>query len=248
VGGGLRSAVGRRPGDPLGPEDLERLATAAYLIGRDADSDELLTRAHHGFLRQGEVERAARCAFWLGFLLLLRAEPARSGGWLARARGLLDDGLRDCVEQGLLLVLVARQHLSEGDAATACATSDKATTAERELLPVAEAFGLSVCGWAPMGAGILTGKYTAGGSALPDDSRRAAANQARLTERNLAIAREVDRVAESLGATSAQVAVAWVRSRGSSRSSGSARPSSSRTPSAPWSWSCRPHSWPAWTR
>ena len=38
-------------------------------------------------------------------------------------------------------------------------------TAERELLPVAEAFGLSLCAWAPMGAGILTGKYTRG----PDD-------------------------------------------------------------------------------
>jgi aryl-alcohol dehydrogenase-like predicted oxidoreductase len=79
---------------------------------------------------------------------------------------------------------------------------------------VAEAFGLSVTAWAPMGAGILTGKYTRGPSALPEDSRRAAANQARLTERNLQIAREVDRVADELGATSAQVAVAWVRQRG----------------------------------
>ena len=87
-------------------------------------------------------------------------------------------------------------------------------TADRELLPVAEAFGLSVTAWAPMGAGILTGKYTRGASTLPEDSRRAAANQARLTERNLQIAREVDRVADDLGATSAQVAVAWVRQRG----------------------------------
>jgi len=87
-------------------------------------------------------------------------------------------------------------------------------TADRELLPVAEAFGLSVTAWAPMGAGILTGKYTRGPSTLPEDSRRAAANQARLTERNLQIAREVDRVADELGATSAQVAVAWVRQRG----------------------------------
>ena len=87
-------------------------------------------------------------------------------------------------------------------------------TADRELLPVAEAFGLSVTAWAPMGAGILTGKYTRGASTPPEDSRRAAANQARLTERNLQIAREVDRVADELGATSAQVAVAWVRQRG----------------------------------
>jgi aryl-alcohol dehydrogenase-like predicted oxidoreductase len=42
-------------------------------------------------------------------------------------------------------------------------------TAERELLPVAEAFGLSVCAWAPMGAGILTGKYTADTSTSPID-------------------------------------------------------------------------------
>jgi aryl-alcohol dehydrogenase-like predicted oxidoreductase len=86
-------------------------------------------------------------------------------------------------------------------------------TAERELLPVAEAFGLSLCAWAPMGAGILTGKYTRGPSLTPADSRRASTNQARLTERTLRIAREVDRVAEELEATSAQVAVAWLRRR-----------------------------------
>jgi aryl-alcohol dehydrogenase-like predicted oxidoreductase len=88
-------------------------------------------------------------------------------------------------------------------------------TAERELLPVAEAFGLAVTAWAPMGAGVLTGKYTRGPSTSPADSRRAPANQARLTERNLQIARAVDQVADELGATSAQVAVAWVRQRGS---------------------------------
>jgi aryl-alcohol dehydrogenase-like predicted oxidoreductase len=86
-------------------------------------------------------------------------------------------------------------------------------TAERELLPVAEAFGLSVTAWAPMGAGILTGKYTRGSAATPKDSKRAAANQARLGDRNLQIAREVDRVADELGATSAQVALAWLRQR-----------------------------------
>jgi aryl-alcohol dehydrogenase-like predicted oxidoreductase len=86
-------------------------------------------------------------------------------------------------------------------------------TGERELLPVAEAFGLSVIAFAPMGSGVLTGKYTRGPSETPEDSKRAAANQARLTERNLQIAREVDRVADELGATSAQVAIAWVQQR-----------------------------------
>jgi aryl-alcohol dehydrogenase-like predicted oxidoreductase len=84
-------------------------------------------------------------------------------------------------------------------------------TAERDLLPMAEAFGLAVTAWAPLGAGILTGKYTRGGSKTPEDSRRASGNQATLTERNLAIAREVDRVADELGKSSAQVATAWTR-------------------------------------
>src|SRR6202790_3952208 len=35
-------------------------------------------------------------------------------------------------------------------------------TAERELLPMAEGFGLAVMGWSPMAAGILTGKYKKG--------------------------------------------------------------------------------------
>ena len=35
-------------------------------------------------------------------------------------------------------------------------------TPERELLPMAEGFGLAVMGWSPMAAGILTGKYKKG--------------------------------------------------------------------------------------
>ena len=84
-------------------------------------------------------------------------------------------------------------------------------SAERELLPMADAFGLSVTAWAPVGGGVLTGKYTRGFNPSPQDSKRAAANQGRLTERNLDIARAVDKVADELGATSGQVATAWVR-------------------------------------
>ena len=89
---------------PLQPDDLERLATAAYLVGRDADCADIWARAHHEFKSRGEVERAARCAFWLAFGLLDRGEVARGSGWIARARRLLDSGPHDCVEQGYLLV------------------------------------------------------------------------------------------------------------------------------------------------
>lgn len=87
-------------------------------------------------------------------------------------------------------------------------------TPERDLLPMAKHFGLSVAAWAPLGGGVLTGKYTRGDG--PDDSLRAKGNEqrGRTSERNLEIARTVDQVADELGVSSAQVAVAWVHEQG----------------------------------
>jgi DNA-binding CsgD family transcriptional regulator len=107
---------------PLRPADLERLAMAAYLIGRDDDSADAWARAFHQRLRADDTPRAARCAFWLGLKLLHRGEFARSGGWIARGRRLLDEGQLDCVEQGYLLLPVALRSLAEGDVAAASAT------------------------------------------------------------------------------------------------------------------------------
>lgn len=107
---------------PLDAEDLEQLAAAWYLAGGDEESVEVWSRAHHEYLRRGETARAARCAFWLGFGLLLRNEPAQGGGWLARAQRLLDEGNLDCVERGYLLVPRALQHMGQGDIQAASAT------------------------------------------------------------------------------------------------------------------------------
>jgi len=87
-------------------------------------------------------------------------------------------------------------------------------TVERELLPMADYFGLSVVGWAPLGAGVLTGKYTRDGGV--GDSLRKGSNESRgrTNDRSLAIARAVDEVADELGVTSAKVAVAWVQAQG----------------------------------
>jgi DNA-binding CsgD family transcriptional regulator/tetratricopeptide (TPR) repeat protein len=117
---------------PLAPGDLERLAMAAYLVGKGDDSADVWARAFHEWLRAGDAPRAARCAFWLGLGLLERGESARGGGWLARARRLLDDGHLDCVEQGYLLLPAALQSLAQGDAAAAHATfSQAAKVADR---------------------------------------------------------------------------------------------------------------------
>jgi aryl-alcohol dehydrogenase-like predicted oxidoreductase len=87
-------------------------------------------------------------------------------------------------------------------------------TPERDLLPMAEHFELSVLAWGPLGAGVLSGKYTRQGA--DNDSLRKQGNEqrGRTSERALEIARAVDAVADELGVTSSQVATAWVMSHG----------------------------------
>lgn len=102
---------------PLPPDDLEWLAAAAYLTGRDADSAAIWTRAHQELLGRGALARAARCAFWLGFCLMHYGERAQAGGWIARGRELLESASQDCVEQGYLLLPIALQRVFAGDAA-----------------------------------------------------------------------------------------------------------------------------------
>lgn len=99
---------------PLDPEDLLRLATAAHLIGKEADGVGILARAHQRFANAGDPCQAARCAFWLALGLTLNGEFAQSGGWLSRARRLLEDHA-ECVEQGYLLLPVAIQAAMRGD-------------------------------------------------------------------------------------------------------------------------------------
>ncbi len=85
-------------------------------------------------------------------------------------------------------------------------------TAERELLPMARALGLSVTPWGVVGGGVLTGEYhTAADPNAPEDARRAAVNVTRTGKRSLAIAAEVQAVAVELGRSSAQVALNWAR-------------------------------------
>lgn len=98
----------------LDPEDLMRLAMAAYLIGRDDESIEVTSKAHHEAVSRGDIERAARCAFWLFFQLMNKGDVAQAGGWFARGRRVLDESQLDCVEQGYLLVPPAVQALYGG--------------------------------------------------------------------------------------------------------------------------------------
>jgi aryl-alcohol dehydrogenase-like predicted oxidoreductase len=85
-------------------------------------------------------------------------------------------------------------------------------TAGRELLPMAEALGLAVTAWSPLGGGLLSGKYRRGeGGRLTAWGNLIHAERG---PRETAILDAVEAVAAEAGATPAQVAVAWVRAKG----------------------------------
>src|SRR6187551_1061586 len=127
---------------PLDAEDLERLAIAAHLVGRDDDCETVTARAHQTFLDRGDREGAARAAFWLGFSLMERGAIAPASGWFARAGRLLDEGQLDCAVRGYLLIPVAIKCIVQGDPSAAHATFSQAAEiarrfADRDLASVA---------------------------------------------------------------------------------------------------------------
>ncbi len=105
----------------LEPEDFERLAAAAHLLGRDEEAIDLWARAHQEYLKRGNSPRAARCVCWLAVPLVFQGQTGRAGGWISRGRRLLEEGRHDCVEQGYLLFPVALQSILQGQNAEACA-------------------------------------------------------------------------------------------------------------------------------
>jgi class 3 adenylate cyclase/DNA-binding NarL/FixJ family response regulator len=111
---------------PLEAEDLERLATSAYLTNRDDDCLRALDRSHHAYLDAGECVHAVRAAFWLGFRLAGRGEMGPATGWFARAQRLLQNEAADCVERGYLLLPTVEQQLASGDCDTAFSTATAA--------------------------------------------------------------------------------------------------------------------------
>ena len=117
----------------LGAEDLELLATAAYMLGRDDDHLAATERAHQAHLDAGEALLAARCAFWMGMHLSVRGDLGRASGWLARAARLVEAEDQDCVERGYLLLPVAYGAQATGDYEAGIAVSGEAAAAGRRF-------------------------------------------------------------------------------------------------------------------
>jgi DNA-binding CsgD family transcriptional regulator len=162
--------------EALAPADLELLASAAYLIGRDDDALGAFERAHHAHLAAGPSQRtrAVRCAFWLGLLLMLRGESGHATAWLSRAQRLVDvlvlEHASDCVERGYLLIPIAEQQLAAGD-------SDAAYDTAKKAVEVGECFGdpdLTACARHLQGRALLLGGRIENGLALLDEAMLAA--------------------------------------------------------------------------
>ena len=86
---------------------------------------------------------------------------------------------------------------------------------EHEVLGAAEALGLGVLPWSPLGRGVLTGKYRTG---TPADSRAASPHFANfvgtyLNDRSQRVVEAVVRAAEGLDWSPLEVALVWVRDR-----------------------------------
>jgi len=79
-------------------------------------------------------------------------------------------------------------------------------SAERELLPMAEALGIGAALYSPLGGGLLSGTHRAGGTG----ARKMVVYREDREERSRILDAVLD-VANGLGATPSQVAVAWQR-------------------------------------
>jgi aryl-alcohol dehydrogenase-like predicted oxidoreductase len=86
-------------------------------------------------------------------------------------------------------------------------------TPERELLPMAEALGLSVTPWSPLAGGVLTGKYATGQGGQGRYADAMMRQFQNIGHRVDGIVREVLEIARECGRSPAQVALAWLRQR-----------------------------------
>ena len=93
---------------------------------------------------------------------------------------------------------------------------------EREMIPMAQSYGIAIIPWSPLARGFLTGKYKRGepipgNSRFGADSGRGAATERRrdqhFTDRGFDVLELVQQLATEKGCSAGQVALAWVNSK-----------------------------------
>lgn len=137
----------------LSPEELERLADAAWWQSRLEESFTARQRAYSGFAAAGRDARASWCAGRLCVEHALRGEPSVAAGWLMRAQRHLRDQ-PECVEHGFLALCEGAMAQFTGRSGEAIALGERATVlgqryGDRNLV----AMGIHLLGMAHITAG-----------------------------------------------------------------------------------------------
>ena len=87
--------------------------------------------------------------------------------------------------------------------------------AQAEVLPTVRELGISYVAYSPLGRGFLTGQIKSPDDFADDDFRKNHPRfQGKNFEKNIQLVREVERLAEEKGCTTAQLALAWVLAQG----------------------------------
>lgn len=86
---------------------------------------------------------------------------------------------------------------------------------ERDVLPVCRELGIAFVAYAPLGRGLLTGRIKNVDDLPPDDRRRTHPRfQPENLARNVELVRQLEAMAADIGATPAQMALAWLLAQG----------------------------------
>jgi ATP/maltotriose-dependent transcriptional regulator MalT len=137
----------------LSPDDLARMADAAWWLCRLDDSMELRRRAYDAYESAGAARRAAYSAWFLSQDYWMKGEEGAATGWVRRAeRHLAADP--NCVERGFLAI-------TESDLARQSGDTDRAREAAELAIELGErwssadlhAMGIQTLGRAHIAAG-----------------------------------------------------------------------------------------------
>jgi aryl-alcohol dehydrogenase-like predicted oxidoreductase len=85
---------------------------------------------------------------------------------------------------------------------------------ENKILPTARELGVGITAYGVLSRGLISGHWSKDGAGQQDFRTRLPRFSGENLDRNLALVEELRRIADAMGVTVAQVAIAWVLSRG----------------------------------
>ncbi len=157
--------------DELSADDLERLAVSAYLVGRNAESDQARGLAYRRRQDEGDPGGAIRCVFWVAFRLVNVGERMVANVWIARLQRLAAATPDGSLANAQLDYLTGLRAAFEGEV-VAAATDLERSAATATHHADEELAALPDCPWAAFGSSDIA---RSNASAAQDELHRLAA-------------------------------------------------------------------------